>query len=401
MQADNISEKENIEKENIEKESIGELKQGAPKPIDSITEEEYALTWAEQKQITADKRDHLYWTAFKVSIGFAVLSVALMAGFKFNEKFFDANSRIGILMETVSAQENNLSYPKINVKANFKDEKNSSLVIPLTASIDKESINVREEFTQNKFVITLSEYSACVPDGVELVSDSNIMDAVGVYRQSDDVVVEVYCRGWYDCELVTGNNAVTVNFKQIQDQYAATAVVWLPYHDKNRLALPEWRQSLDKFATDNNVKLYMAPDMQEEYTQAEVIAFANEIQADMVLGVEVEQTGQQQAYLTGICNTTYFMPDYNSAQLSVIMTETFAELTQIRIQGFEESNSSSLLVSEAVVPAAMVRISLTQKDMESVENTYQLNESIAAALKETMSGVLENYINVEEIGHEG
>lgn len=392
MQADKTSEKKE-DSEKLKQDTIGAAK--------DIKQEEYALTRAEQEQIISNRRDCLYQAALKAAIGFAVLSAALMTGFKLNERFFDANSRIGILMESVSAQENKQAYPKINVKANFKDEKKSSLIIPLTASIDKENVNIREEFTQNKFVITLSEYSDHIPDGVELVSDSEIMDAVGVYRQNDDVVAEVYCSGQYDYELVMGNNTVTVNFKQIKEQYAATAVVWLPYHDKNRLALPEWRQGIEKFAADNNVKLYMAPDMQEEYTQSEVIAFANEIGADMVLGVEVEQTQEQQSYLTGICNTTYFVPEYNSAQLSVVMTETFAKLTQMNIRGFEEGGSSDALVSEAIVPAAIIKISLTQKDMESVENVYQLNETIATALEGTMGGVLKNYINVEEKEHEG
>lgn len=360
----------------------------------------YALTRAETRQVTAGKRDRLYGFMLRASIGFLVFSTVLMAGFKMNEDFLDANSRLAILMESLSAQENNLSHPKINVKANFRDEEKASLVIPLTASIDRENVGVREEFTRNKFVVTLSGYSDYVPDEIELVSDSTIMDAVGVYRQNHDVVVEVYCRGRYDYEMTTGSGALTLHFMETGDDYAASAVVWLPYEDRNRLALPEWRQVLDKFAADNNVKLYMAPDMREEYTQSDVIAFANEIKADMVLGVQVGQTDAQQSCLTGICNTAYFIPDYNSAHLSVVMAGVFAEQTQMDIRGFEEAGSGDPLVSEAAVPAAMVKISLTREDMESIENEYKLNQKIAASLADTMRSVLENVINTEEKGNE-
>lgn len=372
--------------------------------IPDAEKENPALTRAEAGRIVAAKRDRLYKSMRTISIAFAVAAAAVMAGFKMNEDFFDASSRIGLLMESVNAQEDSLSAPKVNVRTVFRDEENARLVIPLQEPILNESVSIREEFIQNKYVITLSGYSANIPNGVELVSDSTIMDAVGVYRQSGDVVVEVYCMDLFDYELVLGSSALTVNFRETGDDYAASAVVWFPYNDRNRLALPEWRQSIDKFAADNNIRLYMASDMQEEYSQEDVIAFANRIRADMVLGVQVEQTCEQQSYITGICNTTYFIPEYNSAHLSVIMAEAFVEATQIGIRGFEESGNAGdasfedeyPLVSEATIPSAAVRISLTQKDMESVENEYKLNGKIVEALENTMSMILHNYIMTEE-----
>lgn len=353
---------------------------------------EYALTRAEAEQIIAGKRDRLYRSMQIVSIVFAVVSIAVMAGFKLNEGFFDASSRIGILMESVNAQESGLLAPKVNVRTTYRDEQKSRLVIPLQEPIAAEDISIREEFIQNKYVITLSGYSENVPNRMELVSDSTIMDAVGVYRQNEDVVVEVYCRDLYDYDLTMGNGSLTVDFKEIGDSYAASAVIWFPYDDRNRLALPEWRQSIERFAEDNRIKLYLASDMQEEYSQEEVILFANRIGADMVLGVQVEENNGQQSYLTGICNTTYFRPDYNSTHLSVVMAEAFLETTQIEMRGFEEGGDSHALVSGATVPSAVIKISLIQKDMEGVENEYKLNEKIVAALVKTMGDVLQDYI---------
>ena len=351
-----------------------------------------ALTRAEIEEITAGKRDELYRSLQIAAVSFAVVSGVLTAGFKINEDFFDASSRIGILMESVNTQENSLMAPKLNVRTAFRDEDRSRLVIPLQEPIAVEDVSVREEFVRNKYVITLSGYSEYVPNGVELVSDSTIMDAVGVYRQNEDVVVEVYCGELYDYELAVGNGALTVDFKEIGDSYAASAVVWFPYTDRNRLALPEWRQSIEKFAQDNQIKLYMASDMQEEYTQEDVVSFANRIHADMVLGVQVEESSGQQSYMKGVCNTTYFIPDFNSAHLSVVMAEAFLEsvqgAVQMEMRGFEEGDDSCVLVSEATVPSAVIQISLTQKDMESVENEYKLNGKIVEALEKTMEVIL-------------
>lgn len=57
-------------------------------------------------------------------------------------------------------------------------------------------------------------------------------------------------------------------------------------------------------------------------------------------------------------------------------------------------------MSEAAVPAAIVRLSLTKKDMASVENEYKINQKIAVSLEDTMAGILENYLKTEEKGNE-
>ena len=149
-------------------------------------------------------------------------------------------------------------------------------------------------------------------------------------------------------------------------------------------------------AAAHQVRLYLAPDMQEEYTQAEVIQFANDMHADLVLGVQIDKTQEPQATMTALCNTAYFIPDYNSANLSVVMAEAFAEITAVQMKGFEEAGSSDVLVSEATVPSALIKISLAQKDMESVESEYQLNGKVVSALEKTIDEVVKRYIKVEE-----
>lgn len=114
---------------------------------DGFEEGDYALTRNEMGRIIAQKRDRLYAVARAVSVCFAVASVALMAGFKLNEGFLDANSRIGILMESVNVQEDKMASPKINVRTSFRDEKKSRLVIPLLTPIEQENVSITEEFT--------------------------------------------------------------------------------------------------------------------------------------------------------------------------------------------------------------------------------------------------------------
>lgn len=358
------------------------------KKEEASCEEQQTLTSAEVEQIIARRRDQLYKKSAVVAVAFCIAAAALMASFKLNEDFFDASSRFGLLMESVNAQEENSAYPKINVKAEFDDKEESRLVIPLDALADYGNITIHEEFTKNKLVVTLKGASENIQDGIRLTSDSRIMDAVGIYRQNLDVVVEVYCKETYSYAVENMGNALIVNFLPLRTNYDAVAVIYIPYEDKNRLELPEWHQSLEKYVSDNRIRLFMSSDMQEQYTQQDVIEFAETIGADVVLGIDVSVDAQaQQTTATAICNTTYFISDFNSAQLSVIFAEELVSETQITFLGFNEADESTPLVSMATRPSAMLKIAQSQKDAENVETVYKLNERIVAVIKNTLRGI--------------
>ena len=355
---------------------------------EEVQEEPQTLTSAEIEEIAAQKRNRLYKRTLVAAVVFCAAAAALMALFKRNEASFDAGSRFGLLMESVNAQEENSAYPKINVKAEFDDKEEATLVILLDAPAAHENITIHEEFTKNKLVVTLKGVSESIPDGIRLTSDSRIMDAVGIYRQNQDVVVEVYCKETYSYTVENAENALSIHFVPLRNGYDAVAVVYIPYEDRNRFTLPEWHQSLAAYVSDNRIRLFMASDMQEPYTQQDVIEFAENINADVVLGIEVSVDAEsQETTAAAVCNTTYFIPDFNSAQLSVLFAEQLVSETQLPFLGFEEADANTPLVALATRPCAMIKISQSQRDAESVETVYKLNERIVAVLKKTLGSI--------------
>lgn len=369
-------------------ESINTLEQDSPE--DSIIEEPPAITIAEKESLKKEKRNHFYDMAKRAAIVFCIAVVALMTGFKLNEDFFDANSRISLLMERLKEEQQKLSYPKLNVRADFIDEPSSRLAIRLNAPISTQNISVREEFTRNKVVITLSGASADISDGVDIVSDSAIMDAVGVYRQDTDVVVEVYCKDTYSWTLENKSNELSLTFGDIKNAYGSIAVVYMPFEDKNRLVLSEWQQSLSRFAADNNLKLFLSYNMQEDYTAEDIVDFANRMDADMLLGVSVSaDDGIAGESARIVCNSKYFIPNFGSTQLAITAAETILKETRIDVAGFRECGDSDVIVKAATVPAAFIEISQPAEDMVNVEASYKLNENIIEALKDTFAASLE------------
>ena len=179
-----------------------------------------------------------------------------------------------------------------------------------------------------------------------------------------------------------------MDFLPLRNNYNAVAVVYIPYEDRNRLELPEWHQSLEKYVSDNRIRLFMSSVMQEPYAQQDIIEFAENIGADVVLGIVVSTDGEaQQTTASAICNTTYFISDFNSAQLSVLFAQEFVSETQIPLTGFEEADQNTPLVAMATRPSTMIKISQSQKDAESVEIVYKLNERIVSVIKNTLGSI--------------
>lgn len=336
----------------------------------------------------SQKRDYLHSVTVKVSMLFLACVAVLVAAFKQYETYLDAADRTGFFREYTDRQEGENDIARVNVRLQPADEKNAGLAIPLTAPADADKVSIREEFTKNKFIITLAGYSEKIAGDLDLVSGTEFTDSVGIYRQGTDLVVEICCKKSCVCELMPQTDALVVNFKDIDECYDRKVIVWFSCENKNVRVPSEWKQRLAQSAGDKRIGLYIADGMMEEYTQKDVIDFANRIHADMAIGVQVKAADTQQAYMECICNPDYFIPEFNSAQLAVIMAEIFSETADIRFSGFGQSGEKDPLVSEAVVPAALIQVFAAQ------DNTG-IAEKIMASVERTIDGV-RDFLDKEE-----
>jgi hypothetical protein len=334
------------------------------------------------------KRDRLYNIAMILSIIFGIILAVCMVLYKLNEDYFNGNIRVQQLMESVSTKEDEASYPKVNVKVDFSDGGDRSLVIPLETPIDADAVTVREEFTQNKYVISLPEYGENSVDEISLVGDLGIMAAAGAYSQNGNIVVEAYCDNAYDYEVAVSDTSVTVNFCDLNDRYEYKVVVWTPYLEESYVAFSLFEDELIQYADKNGIKLYLTWNLENEYSQDDIVEFSNKIGADMIIGVDLDVSTEElvQSYMAGICNTSYFMPDFNSAKLSIRLVEEFAKVLDLEILDFEEADIDTPLVYNAILPSAMIRICVSEK-----ENGYSLAGNIVEGIENTISSVIDEW----------
>jgi hypothetical protein len=336
------------------------------------------------KTITiAEKHDGLYNATLIACVMFMVLLAAGIAFLKLNETPLETTKPLG--------NEEDVVYPKINIKVDFSDGGDKSLIIPIQAPIDEKDISVQEEFMENKYVITMAGYADNVSEEIGLIGDLNILDAAGAYSQNENVTVEAYCDDVYDYDVVVDDSSIVVNFYNIDEKYDHKALLWTPYQERGLFVSTGFGDELSAYAKERGIKLYQTCELGDEYSQDDVIKFANKIKADMVIGIDIEDAQGANSYMAGVCNTSYFMPDFDSAGLSVELVDGFAQSLDLEVRDFIEADANTPLVYNAVVPSALIRLCVPA-------NSYNLNEKIINGIENTIDNVIMKWGNGNDEG---
>lgn len=337
------------------------------------------------------KRDRLYRGTMIATVLFTTVACGLLVCFKRFEDYFDSHGRIAVVAEAALVEQRNATISSIR-KRNFPvtvvDEPGAKLEIPFLVQTQKSNITVCEEFTQNKLVITLKDGSSYMEEGAVLTSDSAWMEAVGVYRHDDDIVIEVYCHDICAYQTVYENGVLSLSFLPIREQYENLIVVYTPWSNRNNIHMNEWNQTIQKLQDNHKVKIFSTIAMQEEYTAESVIEFANRVHADMVIGMELVDS--ERAEVITVCNPEYFIPEFGNIELAALQENEYAQKTGLMVSGVKACEETHHWIKQSRVPTALTQFyfSLNQKN---VEQTYTLNRKMMEALGSIVKRIADAY----------
>ncbi len=342
------------------------------------------------------RRDRLYRGTVIAAMLFAVVTCGVLICFKSYEEYFDSHGRIAVVAEAALVEQKNAALSSIR-KRNFKvtivDEPGAGLVIPFAAQTQKSNISISEEFTQNKLVITLKNGTSYIKEGATLTSDSDWMDAVGVYRHEQDIVIEVYCLETSGYQMAYENERLTLSFLPLREQYAHRVVVYVPWSNRNHIHRNEWIQTVQKLEEEYPVKIFSSISMQEEYTAESVAEFANQIHADMVVGMELVDSEQEE--VVTLCNPDYFIPEFGNVELAALQEQEYAQKTGLHAVGIKRYDETQSWIGKLRVPAALTQFSFPLGS-EHVEQTYHRNQQMMGALESMIKQMTETYWTAEE-----
>lgn len=338
-----------------------------------------------------------YIVTFVSTAVFAVLSLILMIVFKTNEEYFDTHGRLGTLAQTeqqsIILETTKASSYKRNIKVTVDDRHEGRLILPLTSDVPEENISIREEFANGKIVLNLKDVADFVENDTAIVTDSWLMDAVGLYKQDDDVILEIYESMPLGIKLSCTNSQLIIDFDQLNNMYDYIAVIYIPFEKKDRLYSEEWISQLSGIAGENK-KIYFASAMREVYTAEQVLNFANSIQADTLIEIDYEDTNDPE-HIDITYNADYFIPDFSSADLAILERKVLEEKTGMNVGAFIEAGEDDILVKEARLAAAKASFYI-ETDRESIEERYTLNHNVMEAITSMIKEILERQEVLED-----
>ena len=350
-----------------------------------------SVTLAEEAELIEKRKNSFYKAGIVGCILFVIISVVLMVFYKYNESFFESGNRYRYRqfydkgLDIPDMQ----NYPKINVKADFTDKNNSQFILPLKNIPDKSKINVQNEFIKNKLVITLSDAEQYLPDDIKVISDTRVMNAVGIYRQNTNAVVEIYCNGVYDWELDISEKNIILNFKKFDNINNDAIVVYVPFEEKHIFDVSEFKQRLYMYAEEQNVRLFLTYEQKEFYEPKQVIAFANEIKAKAVLGLDIIWSDTaSDCELETVYNSEYFIQDYGSAELAADYTKAIAAQLVVSFNGFKNAEEIDSLIYDATIPAANARITFPESINMKEQNMRKFSERFAHTIEKMISQIM-------------
>ena len=335
------------------------------------------------------KRNGLYRGAVIAAGVFALVAFGLMSCFKYYEDYFDSHGRIAVVAEAALEEQNNAAFRAIR-KKNFRvaivDEPTGRLVVPFCGQVPMSNITVSEEFTQDKLVVTLKRGASYIKEGAVLTSDSTWMEAVGVYRRDEDIVIEVYYHDVCGYQMVYENDMLTISFLPLREQYEKFIVVYTPWNNRNIMHRNKWSQTIQKLQEEYSVKIFSSIAMQEEYSAHEVMEFANRIHADMVIGMELVNSNDSR--VVTVCNPQYFIPYFGNVELATLLEHEFAQMTGLPEMGVKSLGEEQEWLAMSGVPTALTQfyVSLGQNN---VEQNYNLNQKMMKALSNIIEQVTE------------
>lgn len=323
---------------------------------------------------------------------FAVLCCILMFIFKCNESYFDSHGRIGNLAEieqqALEQENSRLQTIKRNVAVTFSDQKEGKMVIPLTERVLPEQVEVKEEFIRNKFMITIRNGQNAISQKQEVQIDSSIMEALGIFRQKEDLVAEIFCKDSFAYEIKVTDSELILQLTPVKEKYEDIILVYIPYEQKNRMFSEEWQKEIKTLAEDKSCKIYLCSELLETYSEEEVVDFANKLRMSAILMFEVD------SMITNLparvsCNPTYFIPNFGNVELAQMMA------AQVQKDfGFEAipvglCTEEEVMLQESRIPCAKAEL-MIQESNRTIEEDYTFNHNLMETVTKTVTQILES-----------
>lgn len=268
-------------------------------------------------------------------------------------------------------------------------ESKDAIVIPLEDGIKAENVVVENHYMDRELWIGINGGSTAFYETSAITGNlKQIID--GGYDYEDGTLwIKLELQNVYEFQSTMENNSLTVEYVKPSELYDKIIVLDAGHGGddigikadatgEKDITLNIALLLREKLA-QSDIKVYFTRTGDETIPEENRVQLADELDADMLISIHANDSEDESRYgIVTTCNSRYFIQDFNSVDLADILEQEVVKATDGYALGIEEATDEDVLLKEASIPAAMLKVGyLTNRQEEAKLDKDDYQQKIA------------------------
>lgn len=274
-----------------------------------------------------------------------------------------------------------------------------SFRIPLPKGIKAENITMENRYMSKELWL----YIQSQEQETEFFTEHPVSGDLSVLRsgcceeQEDGVILKLSMSRVMEYRSTLESGVLKIAWQEPQEMYDYVVLLDPAWRERGPeepdITLQVAKYVQKKFSQEK-VRLYLLRPEESEISPGDRAAFAEEVRADLYLGLCVSRADTAENYgITGFYNDEYFIPDFGNADFADLATRSVTIAASNRAAGLESAGEESIL-KKLRIPAAEVSLGYLSNPQEEYlleQESYQekLAEGCVLAITQAVEALAE------------
>lgn len=266
------------------------------------------------------------------------------------------------------------------------------LMIPVPEQIKDVQIQIENHYMEKQIWIRLEGVEKDFYSYQYLTGNMNKVKEGFFYKEGEYIWLQIQLDDFYEINTVLENQYICISFLKPEEKYEKI-VLLDPANDvlDSQFVYEGYTQEeitrkvaafLKSRLDESDIKLYYTRiDGTDDNTQKK-LDFLSKVKVDLCLRLEVGASKDSQVYGTEtIYNGTYFIPGFGSVQWADLVERNVVLMTNGNAMGLSPATEQDILINEATVPAATLKIGyVTNKQENQLLNRDEYLNKVAEGI---------------------
>lgn len=280
------------------------------------------------------------------------------------------------------------------------EEDRAQFCIPLESGIQAENITIENHYTEHQVRIYLKGTSPEYYTREAVFGNISKIEAGSFEVTAEGVLLKISLTDVYECKTTLEEKHLYIEFVPPKEMYekivvidaagggSQAGIVTEGLSEKN-LTLDISKRLRSLFET-TDIKVYYTRMDDSEVAEEKRAELANAVKADMLISIRLNESEDTSLYgIEAVYNPDYFIPGFDSIALSDLLEKKVVTAVSGRGNGLYEASDSDILLKEARVPAAIIKVGYAGNVKEA--GLLQKTEYLDRIAQGIFDAVLEAY----------